>query len=61
MPPIQKILYDSLRAFGYAYLSTDSDGVINLDTRPPSHRIALYPNGLLYQIVRGEYQLLTAR
>ena len=62
MPPIQKILYDSLRAFGYCYLSTDRDGTINMDTRPPSHRIALYPSGELYEVRRdGRYHSLRAR
>lgn len=61
MTTIQKIVYDALRAYGYAYLSTDADGVVNMDTRPPSHRLALYPSAQLYEIRAGKYFNVTFR
>lgn len=59
MPAVQKIVYDSLRSFGYAYVSTDSDGTVNMNTRPPSHHLAVYPNGHLYEIAGGKYRSVT--
>lgn len=66
MPTVQKLIYDAARAFGYAYVSTDRDGTVNLMERPcplpPPHRLALYPDGHLYDRTRdGGYRSVTFR
>jgi hypothetical protein len=61
MTPIQKILYDSLRALGLAYLSTDRDGAVNMINRNNQHTLCLYPSGQLYEIRAGKYLNVTFR
>ncbi len=59
MTTIQKILYDSLRALGYAYASTDRDGSVDLVDRATKHRLCLYPDATLYEIRAGKYVSVT--
>ncbi len=61
MTPIQKILYDSLRALGLAYLSTDRDGAVNMVNRNTQHTLSLYPSGQLYEVRVGKYINVTFR
>jgi hypothetical protein len=63
MTIIQKIVYDSLRALGYAYVSTDArDGSIKMLHRATSHRLCIYPSAQLYEIsAKGAYVSVTFR
>ena len=63
MTPIQKVVYDALRSFGYAYVSTDArDGSIDMLHRATSHRLCLYPSAQLYEIsAAGAYVSVTFR
>lgn len=60
MPATQQIVYESLRALGYAYVSTDaSDGSIDVRNRTTNHCLCLYANGQIYEIVNGKYCSVT--
>ncbi|MFK5282308.1 hypothetical protein ACI3PL_22390, partial [Lacticaseibacillus paracasei] len=69
MTPKQATVYDSLRAFGYAYVSTDDDGVINMERREELaessrvlHRVALYPDATTYEVTpAGKYNKVNFR
>jgi hypothetical protein len=63
MTIIQKIVYDSLRAFGYAYVSTDArDGSIKMLHRATLHCVCLYQSAHLYEIsAKGAYVSVTFR
>jgi hypothetical protein len=60
MTAVQKIVYDSLRAFGYAWKADDaSDGSVFLIDRKTQHTLCLYPNAHLYEIAGGKYRSVT--
>ena len=67
MTPTQATVYDSLRAHGYRYATTDADGVVRLVLREPEadtiiHRLALYPDGKTYEVTnQGKFNLVTFR
>jgi hypothetical protein len=63
MTAIQKVVYDSLRSFGYAYVSTDArDGSIKMLQRANLHCVCLYQSAHLYEIsVKGSYVSVTFR
>jgi hypothetical protein len=63
MTIVQKIVYDSLRALGYAYVSTDAqDGSIKMLHRANLHCVCLYQSAHLYEIsVKGSYVSVTFR
>jgi hypothetical protein len=67
MTPIQSTVYDSLRAHGYRYATTEADGVVRLVLREREgdaiiHRLALYPDGKTYEVTnQGKFNLVTFR
>ena len=67
MTPVQSTVYDSLRAHGYRYATTDDDGVVRLVLREREadtiiYRLALYPDGKTYEVTQqGKFNLVTFR
>ncbi len=57
MTSLQKLLYDSLRALGCRYVSTERDGSVNLthDSQP----LLLQPSGQLYDLHAGKWRCVT--